>query len=86
MKYDIGEVETIDESALTTQVPRYQIARPRSHCMPDDYRVKVVGFGQNFMPGVLCGTSTPFNYRAPELVLDSQLSPSADIWSLGCTV
>lgn len=44
MKYSIGEVETIDGSALTAQVPRYQIFSAMSEHVAGDYRVKVTGF------------------------------------------
>ena len=86
MNYAMGEVETIDGSALTAQVPRYQIYSARSKHVAGDYRVKVTDFGGHSMHGVLSGNSGPFHYRAPELVFGSQLDPSADIWSLGCTV
>lgn len=86
MKYDIGEVETIDGSALTAQVPRYQIYPAISKHVAGDYRVKVTGFGGKFVDGARRGTSELYRYRAPELVFGSPLGPSADIWSLGCTV
>lgn len=86
MDYAIGEVETTDGSALTAHVPRYQIYSARSKYVAGDSRVKVTGFGGNLMHHVPRGTSRPFNYRAPELVLGSQLGPGADIWSSGCTV
>ena len=86
MDHAIGEVKTIDGSALTAQVPRYQTSSARSKHVDGDYRVKVTGFGGNFMHDVPRETSRPLNYWAPELVFASQLGPSADIWSLGCTV
>ncbi len=85
MKYSIGEVETIDGSALTPQVPRYQIYPVISEVVAGDYRVKVTGFGRKFVDSAKRRTSE-YHYRAPELVFGSPLGPSADIWSLGCTV
>ena len=86
MAYSIGEVETIDGSALTAQVPRYQIYPARAEHVAGDYRVKLTGFGGKFVDGAQRGTSGLYHYRAPELVFGSPLAPSADIWSLGCSV
>ena len=85
MEYNIGEVETIDGSPLTAQVSRYQIYSAQAKHMVGDYRVKVTGFGGKFVDGAHRGTSE-YHYWASELVSGSPLGPSADIWSLGCTV
>lgn len=84
--YGICEVETVDGSALTAQAPRYQVEPAISKCIDGDLGVKVIDFGKKYVPGIHYGVSIPFNYKAPEVIFSSHFSPSADIWSLGCTV
>lgn len=84
--YKICEVETVDGSALTAQAPRYQVESAESQYIDGDSRVKVVGFGGKHVHGVHYGHPIPLSYKAPEVIFNSHFSPSADIWSLGCTV
>lgn len=84
--YRICELETVDGSVLTAWAPRYHVEPARLGYVAGDYRVKVTGFDEKSVHGLLRGTSTPFNYQAPELVFGSQLGPSVGIWSCGCTV
>ena len=87
-----GNVESILGQSSTARVPRYLVESLRkqppslSYTAVNDSRVKIIGFGERFLPGKIHGTNFEFHYQAPELVLFSQLSPSADIWSLGCLV
>lgn len=86
--YRICEVETVDGSlTATAQAPRYQVECANSQYVGDNPpSVKVIDFGKKYVHGLHHGVSIPFNYKAPEVIFDSQFSPSADIWSLGCTV
>ena len=96
---DPGHVLSIYASDKVASVPRYLVGGPRpvddevrlpetSDGVLDDYQVKLIGFGGNREVADVQGFSDDFDlgYRAPELVLDSHLSPSADIWSLACLV
>ena len=71
---------------MTAQAPRYQVASADHEYIDDNPCVKVIDFGKKYTPGFHHGVFIPFNYKAPEVIFDSQFSPSADIWSLGCTV
>ena len=96
---DSGRVLSIYASDKVASVPRYLVGSSRpvddrvrlpetSKDALDDYQVKLTGFGGSQKDEELQGFSDDFDfgYRAPELVLDSQLRPSADIWSLACLV
>jgi len=50
---------------------------------PDNHQVKLIDFGEKILLSELCGPAKVFGYRAPEVVSDAQLGPSADVWSLG---
>ena len=87
-----GNVESVKPQTLTARVPRYLVESTEhlhQPSLPDavqDFGVKLIGFGERFVPGKLPATKFNFNFQAPEFVLLSQLSPKADIWSLGCLV
>ena len=84
--YRICEVETVDGS-LNAHAPRYQVEPPFSQYVDNKPpSVKVIDFGKKYVHGVHHGVSIPFHYKAPEVIFDSHFSPSADIFSLGCTV
>jgi hypothetical protein len=90
ISYDdwIGQVETIDGSALKAQAPRYHVSSYAvgpsllDHA-PDNHQVKLIGFAEKILLSELCGPAKVFGCRAPEVVFDAQLGPSADVWSLG---
>ena len=96
----LGNVLPIYGSSVTARVPQYLVGCPwaisrEAFTYPDnsnhtasDYQVKLIGFGNTRMTGELQGLSEDcdFGYPAPEVLLDSQLGPSADIWSLACLV
>lgn len=96
----LGNVLPIYGSSVTAQVPQYQVGCPwsipnealtnsdNSNHTASDYLVKLVGLGKPRMTGEVQGLSEDydFRYQAPEVLLDSQLGPSADIWSLACLV
>ena len=89
---EFGNVKSILSQVSTARVPRYLVKSlqqyPESHSYDasKDSRIKLIGFGERFLGQKTCGTKSGFHYQAPELVLFSQLSPRADIWSLGCLV
>lgn len=84
--YRICEVETVDGS-LTAQAPRYQVESARTKYVDGNPPcVKVIDFGKKYVHGTHYGVSIPFKYKAPEVIFSSHFGPSADIWSLGCTV
>lgn len=96
----LGNVLPIYGSSVTARVPQYLVGCPwaissealtnsdNSNHTASDYHVKLVGFGKMGLTGEVQGFSEDcdFGYQAPEVVLDSQLGPSADIWSLACLV
>ena len=86
MECRICEVETIDGSDVSEQAPQYQVETAKMDPVANDYRVKLTGLGEQSMDSGLRKSSTSYAYPAPEVLFDSQLSPSADICSLGCTV
>lgn len=95
-----GNVLPIYGSSVTARVPQYLVGCPwaissealtnsdNSNHTASDYHVKLIGFGKTRMTGEVLGFSEDcdFGYQAPEVWLDSQLGPSADIWSLACLV
>ena len=87
-----GNVTSILGQTLTKRVPQYLVDCPQgypafvSYNPGHDLQIKLIGFGERFLAGRMPKAIFPFNFQAPELLLDSQLGPSADIWSLGCTV
>lgn len=96
----LGNVLPIYGSSVTARVPQYLVDYPwtissevltysdNSNHTASDYQVKLIGFGNTRMTGEVQGFSKDydFGYQAPEVLLDSQLGPSADIWSLACLV
>lgn len=96
---DSGRVLPIYGSDKAASVPRYLVGSPEPKDdevrLPEtlkdvlgDYQVKLTGFGGNREDKDAQEFAKKFDlcYRAPELVFDSQLSPSADVWSLACLV
>ena len=97
---ELGNVLPIYGSSVTAQVPQYLVACPwaitsealtksdNSNHTASDYHVKLIGFGKARMTEEVQWFSEDcdFRYQAPEVLLDSQLGPSADIWSLACLV
>lgn len=94
-----GHVLPIYASDKVTSVPRYLVGGPQpvdeevglpetSRDVLDDYQVKLIGFGGNREVMDLQGFSDDgdLRYRAPELLFDSHMNRSADIWSLACLV
>ena len=94
-----GHVLPIYGSDKVASVPRYLVGGPQpvgeevrlpetSEDVLDDYQVKLIGFGGNREVMDVQGFSDDFElrYRAPELLFDSHMSRSADIWSLACLV
>jgi len=87
-----GNVESILGQVSTARVPRYLVKSPQHYPRSLRYEsihdspVKVIGFGERFVAGKTRDGKFDFHYQAPELVLDSQLTTKADIWSLGCLV
>ena len=96
----LGNVLPIYGSSVTARVPQYLVGCPwaissedltysdNSNHAASDYHVKLIGFGETRMTGEVQWFSEDFDfgYQAPEVLLDSQLGPSADIWSLACLV
>ena len=96
----LGNVLPIYGSSVTARVPQYLVRCPwaissedfinseNSNHTASDYLVKLIGFGNTRMTREVQWFSEDFDfgYQAPEVVLDSQLGPSADIWSLACLV
>ena len=90
----LGNVLPIYGSSVTARVPQYlvdcpwAILRNNSNHTASDYHVKLLGFGKTRMTEEVSWFSEDFDFRyqAPEVLLDSQLGPSADIWSLACLV
>lgn len=96
----LGNVLPIYGSSVTARVPQYLVDCPwaissetltnsdKSNHTASDYNVKLIGFGKTRMTGEVQGFSEDwdFGYQAPEVLLDSQLGPIADIWSLACLV
>ncbi|KAL2052447.1 hypothetical protein ABVK25_007319 [Lepraria finkii] len=96
----LGNVLPIYGSSVTARVPQYLVDYPwtissealtysdNSNHTASDYQVKLIGFGNTRMIGEVQGFSKDydFGYQAPEVLLDSQLGPSADIWSLACLI
>lgn len=84
---NFGNVESRLVQISTARVPRYLIkalqeySRSLSYNADNDSRVKIIGFGQRFSAEKTYGAKFEFHYQAPKLVLFSQVSPSADIWS-----
>lgn len=89
---EFGNVQSVFGQTSTARVPRYLVKSPQSfpRSLPyparDDPRISIIGFGERFLAGKIPGAEFQFHYQAPELVLSSQISSSADIWSLGCLV
>ena len=54
----------------------------------DDYKVQLHGFGNKrvFKEEPWFVEDNCLGYQAPEVLLDSKIQPSADIWSLACLV
>ena len=96
----LGNVLPIYGSSVTARVPQYLVGCPwaissealtcsdNSNHTASDYHVKLLGFGKERMTGEMQWFSEDCDpgYQAPEVVLDSQFGPSADIWSLACLV
>ena len=96
----LGNVLPIYGSSVTARVPQYLVGCPwaisrealtcsdNSNNTACDYQVKLIGFGKRRMNEDVqwFPEDCDFGYQAPETVLDSQLSPSADIWNLACLV
>lgn len=89
---EFGNVQSFLGQTSTARVPRYLVRSPQSfpRSLPyparDDPQISIIGFGERFLAGKMPGAEFQFHYQAPELVLSSQISLSADIWSLGCLV
>ena len=87
-----GNVKSILGQVSTARVPQYLVESLQpypesvSYDTVKDSAVKIIGFGERFLGGKIRGAKFNYHYQAPELVLFSQLSPYADIWSLGCLV
>lgn len=74
---------------LTPQVPKYLVVStsfPSLAQDPKNCHMKIVDFGEAFLPGQRRQVRCPLIFRAPEAVLTSEWDLQADIWSLGCTV
>ena len=95
----VGNVSPVLASSLTASVPRYVVAgldheqsiikhlnMGFSEYEDSENQIKMIGTGCLESISVLKGLPYFAQYQAPELVLDDQLSPKADIWSLGCLV
>lgn len=86
---EFGNVQSFLGQTSTARVPRYLVRSPQSfpRSLPyparDDPQISIIGFGERFLAGKMPGAEFQFHYQAPELVLSSQISLSADIWSLG---
>lgn len=88
-KPGIGHVRRSDGKDLEPGVPDY-IVRPasyRSHFWPSSNPVKIVGFGESFLPTTIPQTlHTPLSVRAPEVIFGERLDYRVDLWSMGCMV
>ena len=95
----LGNVLPELASSSTPQVPKYLVGVPdkdfsraidKKRGFPDynddENQVKMIGIDclspMSERPVLSCGD----RHQAPELVLEGQLTPKADIWSLGCLV
>ena len=89
---EFGNVQSVFGQTSTARVPRYLVRSPQSfpRILPYPARydpgISIIGFGERFLAGKMPGAEFHFHYQAPELVFSSQISSSADIWSLGCLV
>ena len=93
-QYLVGCPHAISSKTLTSS--------DNSNHTEDDYHVKLIDFGETRMqwfsedpdfgkPRMTeevqwFSKDFDFGYQAPEVLLDSQLGPSADVWSLACLV
>ena len=85
-----GDVAPVLASSLTPRVPRYLVPEDLDRGRP----VKNDRANHLQMIGISClesisgeqGMSDVPRYRAPEMLLDGQLNPKGDIWSLGYLV
>ncbi len=84
-----GDVQASHGCPLTPQIPKYLVSptslpflvRDTGSCL-----VKIIDFGEAFLPGQQHRIHCPLVFRAPEAVLTTQSDLQADIWSLSCTV
>jgi len=85
-----GNVESNLRQTVTARVPRHVVNSLQSRLytvvVVNDPQIKIIGFGERFLANSIRDVKFRLNYQAPELVLCSQIGPSADIWSLGCLV
>ena len=94
----LGNVSPVLASSLTPRVPRYLVevddSSRRKKFSPSqtpdfenrDNQIRMVGLGFMKSTSELQNLRIDLDSQAPELVLEGQLSPKADIWSLGYLV
>ena len=85
-----GNVAPVLASSLSPHVPDY-IVISEDEQEPQSigqypYQVKMIGLSCPESISELQGVPDCPGFRAPELLLEGQLSPKGDVWSLGCFV
>ena len=88
-----GDVAPVLASSLSPCVPDYivleefeqesQSIGQHPHCNNSDHQIKLMGLSCLESNLELQDVPNGLGFRAPELLLEGQLSPKADIWSLG---
>lgn len=93
---DFGNVAPVLASSLSSHVPDYILLQrfgPETRQLGDytdynhsDNQIQMIGMSCLESVSELQGVPDAPRFRAPELLLEGQLSPKADIWSLDCLV
>ena len=88
-----GNVAPVLASSLSPCVPDYIVLEEHGqvsqrfgqhlHCNDSENQIKMMGLSCLESNSELQGVPNALGFRAPELLLEGQLSPKADIWSLG---
>ena len=82
----LGNVSPILASSLTPRVPRYLVTAPYREFEDSENEFEMIGFSGLGSILEVQGVSHKPLSQAPELLLEGERSPKADIWSLGCLV